>query len=112
MIAVARILATVFALIVLSRSIVDYKNKKESLQMTVFWIIVWLTISTIAFFLLWLTARLGCLAVIELAWARFLAWALFSSCLSLIVYMLKPTGLKKTLTKSPGWFPCMISEKK
>lgn len=50
MIIIARILATVFALIVLSRSIVDYKNKKESLQMTVFWVIVWLAIATIAFF--------------------------------------------------------------
>lgn len=50
MITIARILATVFALIVLSRSIVDYKDKKESLQMTIFWVMVWLAIATIAFF--------------------------------------------------------------
>lgn len=50
MIIVAQILATVFALVVISRSIVDYKNKKESLQMTAFWIIVWLAIAVIAFF--------------------------------------------------------------
>ncbi len=50
MIIIARVLATVFALIVLSRSIVDYRNRKESFQMTVFWIIVWLAIAIIAFF--------------------------------------------------------------
>ncbi|MCX6809779.1 MAG: DUF2304 family protein [Candidatus Berkelbacteria bacterium] len=50
MIIVARILATIFALIVVSRSMADYKNKKESPQMTIFWVIVWLVIAGIAFF--------------------------------------------------------------
>jgi len=50
MIIFAKILSAVFALIVLSRSIVDYRDKKESLQMTIFWIVVWLAITAIAFF--------------------------------------------------------------
>jgi len=50
MIIIAKIFAAVFAIVVLSRSIVDYRDKKESLQMTVFWIVVWVTISAIAFF--------------------------------------------------------------
>jgi len=50
MIIVAKIFALVFALIVLSRSIVDYRARKESLEMTLFWIIVWVGISIIAFF--------------------------------------------------------------
>lgn len=50
MIIIARILATVFAIIVLSRSIVDYRNRKESAQMTIFWVVVWLAIAIIAFF--------------------------------------------------------------
>jgi hypothetical protein len=50
MIVIAKIFAAIFALIVISRSIVDYKSKKESLLMTVFWIITWLAILVIAFF--------------------------------------------------------------
>ncbi len=50
MIIIAKIFAAVFALIVLSRSIVDYRSKKESLTMTVFWIVTWLGILAIAFF--------------------------------------------------------------
>lgn len=50
MIVIAKIFAAIFALIVISRSIVDYKSKKESLLMTVFWIITWLAILAIAFF--------------------------------------------------------------
>ena len=47
---VAKIFAAVFALIVISRSIVDYRNRKESFEMTLFWIVIWLLISAIAFF--------------------------------------------------------------
>lgn len=47
---IAKIFAAVFAIIVLSRSIVDYRDRKESLEMTVFWIVIWLLISAIAFF--------------------------------------------------------------
>ncbi|MFH1855245.1 MAG: DUF2304 family protein [bacterium] len=50
MLILAKILSAIFALVVLSRSIVDYREKKESLQMTVFWIVVWLAITAIAFF--------------------------------------------------------------
>jgi hypothetical protein len=50
MIIIAKIFAAIFAIVVLSRSIVDYKNKKESLVMTIFWIITWLAILAIAFF--------------------------------------------------------------
>lgn len=50
MVIIGKIFASIFALIVLSRSIVDYRSHKESLVMTVFWIVVWLGISTIAFF--------------------------------------------------------------
>jgi hypothetical protein len=46
----AKIFAAVFAIIVLSRSIVDYRDRKESFEMTIFWIVVWLGISAIAFF--------------------------------------------------------------
>lgn len=50
MIILAKIFAAVFALVVLSRSLVDYRDRKESLEMTIFWIAVWLSISAIAFF--------------------------------------------------------------
>lgn len=46
----AKIFASFFALIVIARSIMDYKAKKESLQMTVFWVIVWAGILSVAFF--------------------------------------------------------------
>jgi len=50
MIILAKIFSAIFAIVVLSRSIVDYRDKKESLQMTVFWIAIWLAIIAIAFF--------------------------------------------------------------
>lgn len=50
MIFIAKFFAAIFAIVVLSRSIVDYRDKKESLQMTAFWVVVWLVITAIAFF--------------------------------------------------------------
>lgn len=50
MIIFAKIFSAVFAIVVLSRSIVDYRSRKESLQMTVFWIMIWVAIIAIAFF--------------------------------------------------------------
>ena len=50
MIIFAKIFSAIFAIVVLSRSIVDYRDRKESLQMTVFWIMVWIIIIAIAFF--------------------------------------------------------------
>ena len=50
MIIIAKIFSTLFALIVLSRSVVDYRDRKESLAMTIFWVAVWLSIAAIAFF--------------------------------------------------------------
>ncbi len=47
---IAKILAAFFAIVVISRSVTDYRSKKESLTMTAFWIIVWLAIAAIAFF--------------------------------------------------------------
>lgn len=50
MIILAKVFAAVFALVVFSRSIVDYRARKESLQMTIFWLVIWLGIAAIAFF--------------------------------------------------------------
>ena len=47
---ISKILALLFTFIVISKSIVDYKNKNESLTMTTFWIVTWLAITTLAFF--------------------------------------------------------------
>ncbi len=47
---ISKILTLLFAFIVISKSIVDYKNKNENLTMAIFWIVVWLAITTIAFF--------------------------------------------------------------
>ena len=50
MLIIAKIFASLFALLVIARSITDYKNKKESLTMTVFWVVIWFAISVFAFF--------------------------------------------------------------
>ena len=47
---ISRVFALLFATIVISKGVVDYKNKNESLTMTVFWTATWLVITTIAFF--------------------------------------------------------------
>jgi hypothetical protein len=47
---ISKIFALLFAIIVITKGIVDYKNKNESLTMTAFWIITWLAITTVAFF--------------------------------------------------------------
>ncbi len=50
MLIIAKTFATIFALLVIARSIVDYKNKKESLTMTIFWIILWFAIIILTYF--------------------------------------------------------------
>lgn len=47
---ISKVLALLFAFIVISKSIVDYKNKNENLTMTIFWIVTWLAITAVAFF--------------------------------------------------------------
>ena len=49
MLIIARVFATFFSVLVIARSFIDYKAKKESLQMTIFWIVVWATIIAISF---------------------------------------------------------------
>ena len=50
MLIVAKLFAALLSIVVIARSIVDYKEKKESFQMTAFWVVVWLVIAGIAFF--------------------------------------------------------------
>lgn len=49
MLIIAKIFATVLAILVIARSVIDFKNKRESLTMTIFWIAVWSGILTLAF---------------------------------------------------------------
>lgn len=46
----ARIFVVVFMILVMSKSYLSYRQKKESLTMTVFWFATWLTIAIITFF--------------------------------------------------------------
>jgi hypothetical protein len=50
MIIIAQAFASIFAILVVSRSLVDYKQKKESLQMTLFWVVIWVSVLALAFF--------------------------------------------------------------
>lgn len=50
MIIIAQAFASLFAILVIARSLADYKQKKESFQMTVFWVIVWTGVLALAFF--------------------------------------------------------------
>ena len=47
---IAQIFATILAILVLARLFSDYKKKKESLQMTLFWTAVWLAILVFSYF--------------------------------------------------------------
>lgn len=47
---IAKVFALVLALLVVARSITDFRNKRESLQMTIFWIIVWVAVVILAVF--------------------------------------------------------------
>ena len=44
LILISKIFAIVLALLVLARSITDYRTRKESLSMTAVWVIIWLAI--------------------------------------------------------------------
>lgn len=46
----SKVFAIVLAVLALSRSITDYRSKKESLIMAVFWVVVWLGISALALY--------------------------------------------------------------
>ena len=46
----ARVFVVVFSVLVISKSYLSFREKKESLTMTVFWTITWLTICAITFF--------------------------------------------------------------
>jgi len=62
MLIIAKIFAAILGLFVIARAISDYRSKRESLTMTVFWILVWGSIITIAFFpslVDWLIAASG-----------------------------------------------------
>lgn len=47
---VSKIIALVLTVLVLSRSISDYRSRKESLFMTIFWSVIWLIICAIALY--------------------------------------------------------------
>lgn len=47
---IAKVFATVLALLVISRSYLDWKSKKETAIMAIFWVGVWVAILTIAYF--------------------------------------------------------------
>ncbi len=48
--AAAKIFATILGFLVLSRAYTDYKAKKESLIMMVFWTLTWVAILSIAYY--------------------------------------------------------------
>lgn len=50
MILISKIFATVLALLVITRTLNDYKKRNENLQMTLFWIILWLIIIILAYY--------------------------------------------------------------
>lgn len=50
MLLIAKIFATILGILVIARSILDLKSKKESLTMTIFWIVVWTSILSLAYF--------------------------------------------------------------
>lgn len=50
MLVLSKVIATIFGVLVLARSYTDYKSKKESLQMTIFWVAIWLAIIAFAYF--------------------------------------------------------------
>lgn len=47
---IARVLATLFALLVISKTLLSFRQRKESLIMTLFWIVSWLAIIAITFY--------------------------------------------------------------
>lgn len=49
MLLIAKIFASILGILVIARSLVDLKNKRESLTMTVFWVAVWAGILVLAY---------------------------------------------------------------
>lgn len=50
LIVLAQIFSILFTLLVVIKSYLDYRAKRESLTMMIFWVVTWLAISSIAFF--------------------------------------------------------------
>ena len=46
----ARIFVVIFAILVVSKSYLSYRSKKESLTMTVFWSLTWILICSVTFY--------------------------------------------------------------
>ncbi len=59
LIILARIFSIIFSFLVISKSYLSYRSKKESLTMTVFWSITWLVITSITFYPQQIDALLG-----------------------------------------------------
>ena len=55
----ARIFVVIFAVLVTVKSYLSYKEKKESLTMTVFWTLTWLFICVVTFFPQYVDQALG-----------------------------------------------------
>lgn len=47
---IAKIFALILGIVVIARSLADYRAKKESFQMTVFWVTIWLFVLAMATF--------------------------------------------------------------
>lgn len=46
----AKVFALILSILVIARSLADYKNKKESFEMTAFWLIIWTAIIVFAYY--------------------------------------------------------------
>lgn len=46
----AKVFAIILSIMVIARSITDYRNKKESIEMTAFWLIIWTAIIVFAYY--------------------------------------------------------------
>jgi len=58
---ISKFFALILATMVVSRSITDFRSRKESLQMTVFWIMLWLIVIGITFFPIIITKTIDAL---------------------------------------------------
>lgn len=48
--AIARIFVVAFTILIVAKSYLSYRARKESLTMTIFWIVTWLVITAVTFF--------------------------------------------------------------
>lgn len=64
----SKVFATIFALMVLPKLIVEYRAKKESFQMTVFWAVIWVGVLILAYFpglVEWVIKKMGSVSGVE-----------------------------------------------